>query len=223
MSGDPSRRIRAVWTDFGGVVTPPLAGTTQEFCARVGVDERTLRAAVARVTASYGVTDPMAPLDIPLVTESAWARQVERVLAEEHALRVDLGDPGSLWFDSRPPNAPWLAWLRELRAHGVFVGLLSNMVPTWDARWRAMLGPDDTFDAEVLSYAVGARKPARRIFEHAVSVSGVPAAASVLVDDLAANCAGARAAGWHAVHFTDTGEAIARLGEWTGVRAADRG
>ncbi|RKN47026.1 HAD-IA family hydrolase [Streptomyces hoynatensis] len=215
--------VRAVWTDFGGVVTMPLAGTTRAFCERVGVEERTLRAAIGRVTASYGVSDPMAPLDTPLVTEEAWARQVERVLAEEFSVRADLGDPGGIWFDDRPANAPWLSWLRALRAEGVFVGLLSNMVPTWDARWRAMLGPRDAFDAEVLSYRVGLRKPMPEIFRHAAAVAGVPAGSCVLVDDLPANCAGAREAGWRAVHFTDTEEAIARLAAWTGVtRAAPR-
>ena len=215
--------VRAVWTDFGGVITMPLEGTTRAFCERIGVAESTLRAAIARVTLSYGVSDPMAPLDTPLVTEAEWARQVERVLAEEFSVQADLGDPGDLWFDNRPANAPWLSWLRTLRANGVFVGLLSNMVPTWDARWRAMLGPQDGFDAEVLSFRVGLRKPMPEIYLHAAEVAGVPPGSCVLVDDLAANCAGAREAGWRAIHFTDPQEAIDRLAAWTGVtRAAPR-
>ena len=41
--------------------------------------------------------------------------------------------------------------------------------------------------------------------------AGVTPEECLLVDDLAANCEGAAAAGWQAVHFTDTAAAIERL------------
>jgi len=159
----------------------------------------------------------MAPLDTPLVSEHDWTRQVERVLARDFALRVDLGDLGEVWFASRPVNSEWLSWLATLRAHGVFVGLLSNMVPTWDRHWRRMV-PYDFFDSVVLSYQVGFRKPAAEIFAYAATVADVRADECVLVDDLAGNCAGAEAAGWRAIEFTDTAEAVDRLASWTGTR-----
>jgi putative hydrolase of the HAD superfamily len=209
--------VRAVWTDFGGVCTPPVPDTMRVFSERVGVDQGVLQKAIARVTASYGVTDSMEPLDTPLTTEYEWARRVEAVLAEQFGVRADLGDPGEAWFAGRPPNHAWIAWLRELRSNGVFVGMLSNMVPTWERHWRVMVPPDGVFDALVMSYKVGVRKPDRRIFEHAASVAGVPPEACVLVDDLAGNCAGAVAAGWQAIEFRDTDAAIALTAQWTGA------
>jgi putative hydrolase of the HAD superfamily len=212
----PVGSVEAVWTDFGGVLTPPAEDSMLAFCAKVGIATHVLGSAVTAVAAYYGQRDPMAPLDIPLVSEHAWARQVERVLARDFALEVDLGDPGEAWFADRPVNLDWLSYLDRLRAKGVFVGLLSNMVPTWNRHWQRMV-PHDFFDAVVLSHEVGFRKPAPEIFAHAARVAGVRADACVLIDDLAVNCAGAEAAGWRAIEFTGNAHAIDRLASWTGT------
>ncbi|AGL13742.1 HAD-IA family hydrolase [Actinoplanes sp. N902-109] len=203
--------VRAVWTDFGGVCTEPVAETMKVFSARVGVAVPALQAAMLTVAREHRVTDPLAPLDTPLIGELDWARAVERVLARDFDLHVRLGDPGEAWFADRPANTAWIGFLRRLRASGLFVGMLSNMVPTWERHWRAMVAHQLTFDATVMSYQVGFRKPAHQIFTHAAAVAGVPAHACVLIDDLPANCAGAQAAGWSAIHFTDTGTAVEHL------------
>lgn len=217
MSRDGGLPVRAVWTDFGGVCTPPVRDTMRVFSERVGVEQGLLEKAIGRVTERAGAIDSMELLDTPLISEDEWARRVEAVLAEEFGVRADLGDPGEAWFGGRPANGEWVSALRELRAHGVFVGLLSNMVPTWERHWRAMVPPDGVFDALVMSYEVGVRKPMREIFDHAASAAGVPAESCVLVDDLAANCAGALAAGWHAVEFKDTREAVSEVVRLTGT------
>ena len=207
-------RMRAVWTDFGGVLTPPVGESMAVFGARVGVPVKTLQAAIVTVTASYGVQDPMAPLDTPLVTEDEWARHVEKVLAADFGLSVDLGDVGETWFAGRPVNQDWIDCLRRLSADGVFVGMLSNMVPTWDRHWRAMVPPEGLFDAVVTSYEAGCRKPDKEIFDHAAAVAGFAPEECVLVDDMARNCAGAEAAGWRAVEFSDTAQALRTVSAW---------
>lgn len=212
----PTKQVHAVWTDFGGVLTPPAPESMDAYCAKVGVAPHMLTRAMTTVAHAYGESDPMAPLDTPLVAEHDWARQVERVLARDFAVQIDLGDPGEALFADRPVNLAWLSWLATLRTGGIFVGLLSNMVPTWDRRWQRMV-PRGFFDAVVLSCEVGCRKPAREIFAHAAASAGVRADACVLVDDLTANCAGAEAAGWRAIEFTDTAAAVDRLASWTGV------
>jgi putative hydrolase of the HAD superfamily len=108
-------------------------------------------------------------------------------------------------------NEEWLTFLKGLRAEGVFVGLLSNMVPAWDEHWRRMVPPQDVFDHVVLSFEAGCRKPMPEIFRLAEKACGIPASASVLVDDVAGNCAGARAAGWHAVEFATAAQAITQV------------
>jgi putative hydrolase of the HAD superfamily len=199
----------AVWTDFGGVLTPPVQETFDSFEARFGVPQHALKEAMAEVGRAYG-TDSMGPLDIPLVDEATWAKQVEQVLADGYGLDVDLSDFGARWFDGRPANKEWVAHLLSLRRRGVFVGMLSNMPPEWEPHWRRMVSRD-LFDAVVLSHDTGSRKPERGIFEAAEKAAGLAAGQCVLIDDLEKNCLGARACGWDAVLFTTAASAIEEL------------
>ncbi|MDH6225239.1 MULTISPECIES: HAD-IA family hydrolase [Streptomyces] len=201
----------AVWSDFGGVLTPPLSHTMATFCASTGVDRGALLQAVATVTARYGTDDIMEPIDTPLVSEGEWLREIGDVLEAEHGVRLRLTTMADAWFDGRETNHAWAAQLRKARSRGAFVGLLSNMVPAWDRHWRRMVDPAELFDDVLLSFEVGHRKPSPGMFELAARRAGVPAERCVLVDDLEHNCAGAEAAGWRAVLFTDAGSAGAQL------------
>lgn len=202
--------VRAVWSDFGGVLTPPIDRDLQAFCDREGLPAAAFRAAMAEVARPFGA-DVMAPLDTPLLSEEEWARRMADVLARDAGVKADLSGFGERWFRGRQTNDAWLRFLRELHDASVFVGMLSNMPPAWDRQWRRMIDPAGLFDALVLSFEVGCRKPERRIFEIAAEAAGVPAEACVLIDDSAANCAGAEEAGWQAVHFTGAEQAAARL------------
>ncbi|GHB11945.1 HAD family hydrolase [Streptomyces chryseus] len=202
----------AVWTDFGGVLTPPISHTMGTFCAGQGIEPAALQEALVKVTARYGTADIMEPIDTPLVSEEEWLDQVSEVLAADHGVRgLRLTTLADAWFDGRETNLAWVSALRLARARGAFVGMLSNMVPTWDAHWRRMVDPDELFDDVLLSFEAGHRKPSPAMFALAAERAGVPAGRCVLVDDLAHNCAGAEAAGWTAIHFTGTAEAVERL------------
>lgn len=203
--------VRAVWTDFGGVLTPPMVQTWGAFCARLGVDPQVLMDAVMRVTARYGTSDLMEPLDTPLVPEREWLAQVGELLRAEHGHDVRLETLGDIWFDDRETNEVWAARLRELRAGGRFVGVLSNMVPAWDPYWRRLVPVEEMFDDVVLSFEVGCRKPQPEIFALAARRAGVAPAACLLVDDLQVNCDAALAAGWRAIQFRDNEQALAEL------------
>jgi putative hydrolase of the HAD superfamily len=201
--------IRAVWTDFGGVLTPPIAEDTAAYCRRLDLPPKDFLAAMRAIGDSYG-TDPMAPLDTPLLTVEEWSERMEEILRAEHGHTVDLSNFSEQWFTDRETNKRWLVRLERLKADGYFVGLLSNMVPAWDSYWRRMV-PIELFDDLVLSFRVGCRKPEPEVFQLAQEHAGQPAQACLLVDDSAANCEGATAAGWQAIHFTDTGTAIDQL------------
>ncbi|MFE2845127.1 HAD-IA family hydrolase [Streptomyces scopuliridis] len=198
--------VRAVWTDFRGVLTPPLHWAVESFCRPMGLEPQALHGAMRAVGELYG-TGSMAPLDTPLVEEDEWGRQVEAALLDGYGIRADMAGFAERWFADRRVNQPWIDELWRLRSSGVFVGLLSNMPPGWDPYWRRMVDPA-LFDDLVMSFETGCRKPDREIFELAVRRSGIPAHRSLLADDLAENCAGAERAGWHGLHFTDTSEAI---------------
>jgi putative hydrolase of the HAD superfamily len=62
-----------------------------------------------------------------------------------------------------------------------------------------------------MSCAVGLRKPDPEMFAHVEAQLGVKPDECVLVDDFAANVAGARAAGWHGLLVTDVDASIAEL------------
>ncbi|MFE2285191.1 HAD-IA family hydrolase [Streptomyces sp. NPDC059443] len=207
-----STRRLAVWTDFGGVLTPPLAHTMAAFCAAQDLDQQVLMQALLKVTARYGSTDPMEPIDTPLVTEEKWLQEIAEVLAADHGITGrKLTTLADTWFDGRETNHAWVSELRKARERGAFVGMISNMVPTWDAYWRRMVDPAELFEDVVLSFEVGHRKPSPGMFALAAERAGVPAQDCVLIDDLAHNCEGAEAAGWQAIHFTDTSAAAEQL------------
>ncbi|MFJ4834146.1 HAD family hydrolase [Streptomyces sp. NPDC088747] len=204
--------VRAVWTDYGGVLTPPTAQSMESFSARLGVPSAQLLAAMRQVSRDCGAgEDLMAPLDTPLLTQETWERRVEEALAAHSGIRVDLSDYPARWFADRAVNQPWLDTLYRLRGRGVFVGLLSNMPPAWDRHWRLAVPPEDLFDAVVLSYDSGCRKPEEEIFRLAAERAGMRPEECVLVDDLAVNCAGAVRAGWHGVEFTGAATATLRV------------
>ncbi|GAA2777143.1 HAD-IA family hydrolase [Saccharopolyspora taberi] len=205
----------AVWTDFGGVLTPPIRTTLEQFCRRIGVGPGEMLAAMREVGRQFG-TDTMAPLDTPLVTEREWCRLVETALLDATGRPVDLSGFTAEWFRDRESNEPWAAELRRIRETGVLVGMLSNMPPGWDEHWRRMVPPEDLFDEVVLSFQVGHRKPERAMFDLAAERAGVEPGRCLLVDDLPENCAAAVEAGWAAIHFSDTESAIAELRGWLG-------
>jgi putative hydrolase of the HAD superfamily len=199
----------AIWTDFGGVVTAPVDATFRAFSDRVGVPLYALKEAMRLVGEAHG-TDSMGVLDIPLLDETAWAHEIELELERTFGVVADLENFGDRWFEGRPANHAWLARLEDFRARGLFVGLLSNLPPSWE-RHRRYMADDSRFDAMVCSYAVGCRKPEPAIFHLAAERAGRAPADCVLVDDLEKNCAGAREAGWHAVHFRDADQAAQEI------------
>jgi putative hydrolase of the HAD superfamily len=74
-------------------------------------------------------------------------------------------------------------------------------------KFRQQLSP---FDAIVLSYKVGLRKPDARVYECCRRQGGSPPASECLfIDDLPANVEGARACGWHGIVYRQ-GEDLTR-------------
>lgn len=204
--------VRAIWTDYGGVLTPPVSETLSRFCTQLGVTTSALLAAMRQVANDCGAGDDiMAPLDTPLLSQDDWERQVERALHEQTGDRVDLSNYPARWFADRAVNDPWLNFLRRLRGTGVFVGMLSNMPPAWDPYWRKAIPPSELFGHVVLSYQAGCRKPEQEIFQLAAKLAGMVPSECLLIDDLPQNCEGARKAGWKAIEFTDSAQTAAAV------------
>jgi len=90
--------------------------------------------------------------------------------------------------------------MRELKARGVQLGLLTNNVKEFGEHWRATF-PIELFDDIVDSSHVGMRKPERGIYELTCNRLGIEPGAAVFVDDNADNIAAAREYGMEVVQF----------------------
>lgn len=209
MNGSP-RTVRAVWSDFGGVLTPPIAETFTAFCGRVGVSAQALLDGMVAVADELGMP-LMAPLDTATLTEAEWGRRVAEHVEAATGIRHDFARFSTEWFRDRPTNAEMVDVLRQLRARGYAVGMLTNNVKEWEPHWRAMLPVEDVFDAVLNSCDIGVRKPDPAMYELAERRFGLAPQECLLIDDLPENTAGARARGWQTITFTDNASALRAL------------
>jgi epoxide hydrolase-like predicted phosphatase len=103
--------------------------------------------------------------------------------------------------------------VQALRQRGIATGLLTNTF----AEFRPTMARDlsfDWFDVVVESFAVGARKPERAIYEATARMLGVPHHDIVYLDDFDQNLVPAQELGWTTIHVTDPAEAISVLDTW---------
>ncbi|MEV7170153.1 HAD family hydrolase [Streptomyces sp. JL4002] len=211
-----------IWFDFGGVLSPPLDDLFDAYHERAGISPRQMKTALAAVAAELG-HEPLAPLELALLTEAEWGGAMARVLREANPgidlSRARLQSFGEQWFEGVRANPVMVSTARHAKEHGYRVGILSNNVVEWEAHWHAIVAPVGEVDCIVDSCKVGVRKPDPDIFRRAEKEAGVPAAECVLVDDLAENCEAARSVGWRAVHFRNNAQAVRDLAGLTGLPA----
>jgi putative hydrolase of the HAD superfamily len=201
-------RVGAVISDFGGVLTSPLEGSFQAFQDTSGVPLAELGKAMAVIGSRLGV-NPLFELETGRLSEADFLAQIGVQLSEQLGRTIDMDGFGERYFAHLKPNAPMIAYMRELRERGYKLAICTNNVREWEHRWRAMLPVDEIFDVVVDSAFVGTRKPEPRIYELTLEALGVDAGSALLIDDIEANCTGARELGIHAVWFQSSEQAIA--------------
>lgn len=208
----------AIWTDYAGVLTEPNSVTLDRYCGRVGIAPADFQYAMRTIASRFGIADAMEILDRSLIPYGVWAKSMQELVEVSAGVTVDFDSFAETWFTNRELNIEWIKALQKLRDDGCFVGLISNMVPEWD-QYRKNTVPDSLFDSTVLSFDTPFRKPEVGIFQIAErkhsdhSTRSRLSVRHVLVDDLLENCHGAVAAGWDAVHHTDTQNTIRSLAE----------
>ncbi len=209
--------MRAVITDWGGVLTPPIAQLVR---AWADADQISWDAYIAAVgpwlTAAYaenGAPNPVHALERGECTPA----EFERLLAQR-LVRIDGGPVPAdgllarMLAVSQPIKAMY-DLIRGLRAKGLLTALLSN---SWGDAGYPRADFPSLFDAVVISHEVGMRKPEARIFAHTAQLLGVAPAECVFIDDIAANITAAEAAGMTGIHHADPATTAARLGELLG-------
>lgn len=86
------------------------------------------------------------------------------------------------------------------------VFLLSNIGDLHWTHLNARYGFDGLTHGVVASFRVGAIKPSAVIYRETERMFGLEPAATVFIDDLPPNVAGAQACGWQAIHHRDVAE-----------------
>lgn len=202
--------IEAIVSDFGGVLTTPLLGSFMAFQNTTGISTENLGKAMAAVGAEDG-ENPLYRLERGEITEAAFLERLGEGLEPLLGHRPELHRFKEIYFEALDPNQPMIELMRELKAAGRRMAMLTNNVREWEPLWRSMLPVDEIFETVVDSGFVGVRKPEARIYELTLERIGLPAEACLFIDDLAHNCDGARAIGMSAVHFRDNEQAIAEI------------
>jgi putative hydrolase of the HAD superfamily len=210
--------VRAVISDFGGVLTTPLLGSFAAFQDETGISTRSLGTAMQRIAERDG-EHPLFELERGRISEADFLAALRRELAIELGHEPELHRFSEIYFEALDPNEPMIELMRDLGRRGYRMALLTNNVREWEPMWRAMLPVDEIFEVIVDSAFVGMRKPEPAIYELAVERLGgeIGTTECLFVDDVEDNVATARELGMAAVHFRSSDQAIpeieAALGE----------
>ena len=204
--------IRAVISDFGGVLTTPLLHSFLAFQDETGISAESLGVAMQRIAERQG-EHPLFELERGRITEADFLDTLRRELAPELGHEPELHRFSEIYFDALDPNEPMIELMRDLRDRGYRMALLTNNVREWEPLWRAMLPVDEIFEVIVDSALVGARKPEPRIYELTLERigGGIGAAECLFVDDVEDNVAAARELGMTAVHYRSNDQTIAEI------------
>ncbi|HET8955733.1 MAG TPA: HAD family phosphatase [Solirubrobacterales bacterium] len=202
--------IEAIVSDFGGVLTTPLLSSFLAVQDEIGITPEDLGKAMRAATESRG-ENPLFELERGELAETEFLELLNEALEPLAGHRPHLHRFREIYFEALHPNEEMIALMRELKASGLKMAMLTNNVREWEPLWRSMLPVDEIFEEIVDSAFVGCRKPEARIYELTLERVGVPAEACLFIDDLEPNIAGAEAAGMRAVHFRDNAQAIAEI------------
>jgi putative hydrolase of the HAD superfamily len=213
--------IKAIVSDFGGVLTTPLLNSFAALQDDIGISAESLGLAMWEGVRE-GEDIPLFQLERGEISEDAFLERLSDGLETILGHRPQLHRFRHMFFDALDPNEEMIALMRELKASGLTMAMLTNNVREWEPLWRSMLPVDEIFETIVDSAFVGCRKPEARIYELTLERIGMPAEACLFIDDLNPNIEGAEAVGMQAVHFRDNAQAIEAIRAAIGTGAPGR-
>jgi epoxide hydrolase-like predicted phosphatase len=202
-------RFRAVFFDFGGVLTTSVWDSFADFCRNEGLDPDAVK---NLFRTDPGALAELRQLELGEISESEFEQAFGR--------RLGLKDPVHLidsMFAGMKPDPLMVAAVKGVRAAGIRTGMISNSWSTehYDRKLLAEL-----FETVVISAEVRMHKPQPEIYRLAADRLGVDPAECIFVDDLRENCEGAEAVGMTAIRHRSAPETIAELEELTGISLA---
>ncbi|HEX6023320.1 MAG TPA: HAD family phosphatase [Solirubrobacter sp.] len=203
--------IKAVVSDFGGVVTLPLNEAFERAHEEIGIPLDALRTAMGLIAKRHG-EPTLFKLERGQITEAEFLSGLEATLTEVLGRPVTLEAYGARLMSELRPNERLLDYYRTLRnERGIRLAILTNNVREWHDAWRSRLKVDELFELVVDSAFEGYRKPEPEIYALTLDRLGLRASDCAFVDDVEINVRAAGEAGMHAIHFRDTDQVIADL------------
>jgi putative hydrolase of the HAD superfamily len=213
VSGD----VTTVISDFGGVLTTPLVQSFAAVQDETGLPMEELGKAMSRIEKKEG-KHPLYELEKGRTSEDDFLRKLGDQLEGDLGHRPELHRFREIYFDALHPNEPMIEAMREAKASGRRMALLTNNVQEWEPFWRSMLPVDEIFELVVDSGFVGMRKPDREIYDLTLErLDGPSADQCVFVDDIEANCEAAEELGMTAVHYRHNDQAIPEIRSHLGL------
>jgi putative hydrolase of the HAD superfamily len=200
-------RIDAVISDFGGVLTSPMTESFVGVLDSSGVSLEELGKAMMAIAERDG-SNPLAEVETGRVSVATFLGRISDQLSAQVGSQVELDGFGERYFRHLKPNQRLIDYMRGLRERGYKMAICTNNIREWEQLWRAMLPVEEIFDVVVDSAFVGSRKPEPRIYKITLERLGASPEAAVFIDDIEANCEGARRLGMHAIRFRSTDQAI---------------
>lgn len=198
-------------TDWGGVLTSPIADSVDAWLAADLIDPDAYRTVMrAWVSQAYrgGADNPIHALERGEGDPSDFERALAAQLVRTDGAQVQAAGLLSRMFAATLPVPRMYDLIRAVRQAGFRTCLLSNS-------WGGDDYPRDIFpelfDAWVISAEVGMRKPEERIFRHAAGLLGLLPEQCVFIDDIEANIDAAAALGMVGVHHREPLSTTARL------------
>jgi putative hydrolase of the HAD superfamily len=202
--------IRAIVSDFGGVLTTPLMDSFAAFERSSGIPLEELYGSIVKLGARVGA-NPLYELETGRMTEREFLAGLGAELTAQLGRPIELTGFGAAYFAGLHPNEPMIDLMRELRADGYRMALCTNNVREWEPIWRAMLPVPEIFELVVDSAFVGVRKPDPEIYEITLERLGTPASDCLFIDDVDVNCSAAQAVGMQSIQFVENEQAIAAI------------
>lgn len=108
-------------------------------------------------------------------------------------------------------DSPMWDWIRQLRAAGKRVAMLSNMPRDLGTALKTRTDRLTNFDHVTLSYEVRAIKPDPVIYEHCLEGLGLSPQQTLFFDDKIVNVQAAESLGIRAIQFTDRDDIFLRV------------
>ena len=119
---------------------------------------------MAAATEANGGENPLFEMERGEITEVAFLEKLTDSLEPLLGHRPEMHRFKEIYFEALQPNPPMIELMRELKADGYRMAMLTNNVREWEPLWRSMLPVDEIFETVVDSGFVGCRKPESKIY-----------------------------------------------------------